>query len=279
MYCCSVACAYIITAARLLFYFYSINSAKYDCQYCRIASPICSVDVPIQIVFGDVDQAFENGVVPGLKPAPKLSSPTTIRTCHRDDLAKIAEIHKTQFAVPGTLLAELSPALVAALYETFIDRSVFLVHVTGSRVHGFVLGGAARELMRCRFMFARRYGLRCILDILRRPRMWLLSIRSLAKLIGKLARSKTAASTNEDLRLLSVAVASDAVRKGVGTELVRRFEEKIAGLCNDYRLGVLKSNVAAISFYEKLDFRCVGETATAWTLSKTVAAPPVNRQG
>ncbi len=170
------------------------------------------------------------------------------------------------------LLGELSPALIAALYGKFVDRSVFLVHVGNGVVDGFVVGGAAREVFNCRLSFVRHCGLRCILDVLRRPRIWLLAFRSFAKLVGKLLPSKSRAAFNEEFHLLSIAVAVDAERAGIGTQLVRRFEEAIIGSCRTYRLGVLKNNLAAIRFYEKLGFRYAGESVTSWTLSKSLTA-------
>jgi ribosomal protein S18 acetylase RimI-like enzyme len=228
------------------------------------------VDVPDQTLFGDIDEALGNGFLPEAQSAPAKSFPSAIRTCRKDDLDRIAEIHKSQFLMPGALLAELSPALIAALYESFIDRSVFLVHVSDGRVDGFVLGGATRELARCRLSFVRHCGLWCVLEVLRRPRIWWLSVRCFAKLIRKLLPSNAAAAEKE-FRLMSIAVAADAERKGIGTELVRRFEEAVMGSCRAYRLGVLKNNSVAIRFYENLDFRYVGESAKAWTLSKNLA--------
>jgi ribosomal protein S18 acetylase RimI-like enzyme len=195
-----------------------------------------------------------------------------IRVCRKEDLARIAEIHKSQFLVPRTLLGELSPTLITALYEAFIDRSVFLVHISNGKVDGFVLGGAMRELVRCRMSFVRRCGLWCAAEVLCRPRIWMMAFRSFAKLLRKLVPSKARAVSGEDYRLLSIAVAADSERKGIGTKLVHRFEEAIGGSCRSYRLGVMKNNTAAIRFYEKLGFHYVRESAIAWTLSKPLAA-------
>ena len=224
------------------------------------------------MAYVDMEQAVGNDFTPETEAAPRKSLLAAIRTCRKVDLARIAEIHKSQFSVPGALLGELSPALIAAMYEAFIEQSVFLVHVSNGAVDGFVLGGATCELVSCRLSFLRQCGLWCVLDVLRRPRIWLLAFRSLAKLVGKLVSAKSGAASNEEFRLLSIAVAADAERQGIGTQLVRRFEEAIGGSCRAYRLGVLKNNSAAIRFYEKLGFRYVGESAAAWTLSKTLTA-------
>ncbi len=194
-----------------------------------------------------------------------------IRPCTKEDLARIAEIHKSQFLAPDMLLGQLAPASIAALYGTFLDRSIFLVHSNDGEVDGFVLGGASRVMLSCRLAFFRKRGLSCIADVARRPDLWLLAFRSLVKLIGNSVSSMTGASPREDFRLLSIAVAANAMRKGVGTVLVESFEATIRATSQTYSLNVLKSNTAAIRFYEKLAFQCVGETAISWIFRKELA--------
>jgi len=194
-----------------------------------------------------------------------------IRPCTKEDLARIAEIHKSQFLAPDMLLGQLSPASIAALYGTFLDRSIFLVHSNDGEVDGFVLGGASRVMLSCRLAFFRKRGLSCIADVVRQPSLWLLAFRSFIKLIGSWFSLMAEASPREDYRLLSIAVATDATRKGVGTALVEGFEAAIRATSRTYSLNVLKTNTAAIRFYEKLAFQCVGETAISWTLRKELA--------
>ncbi|MGO9115178.1 MAG: hypothetical protein ACLP9L_38695, partial [Thermoguttaceae bacterium] len=95
-----------------------------------------------------------------------------IRPCTKEDLARIAEIHKSQFLAPDMLLGQLAPASIAALYGTFLDRSIFLVHSNDGEVDGFVLGGASRVMLSCRLAFFRKRGLSCIADVARRPDLW-----------------------------------------------------------------------------------------------------------
>ena len=48
-----------------------------------------------------------------------------------------------------------------------------------------------------------------------------------------------------------------------------------------YCLNVLKTNAAAIRFYEQLGFHCIGETAKSWTLRRVLggsAAMPIRRR-
>jgi ribosomal protein S18 acetylase RimI-like enzyme len=196
---------------------------------------------------------------------------TAIRPCRRKDLARITEIHKARFLVPGALLGRLSPALIAAFYGVFLDRSTFLVHTGDDEVDGFVLGGPNAELANCKVSFFREHALLGLADIMHRPHLWLRAFRPCVKLIARCMSSISAGAPHEDLRMLSLAVDTRAARRGVGTALVRAFEAAIRPASQTYTLNVLKTNAAAIQFYEQLAFRCVGETAITWTLRKGLA--------
>jgi ribosomal protein S18 acetylase RimI-like enzyme len=191
-----------------------------------------------------------------------------IRPCQRGDIARIAEIHRSQFVAQGSLLSHVSPKLIATLYEEFLGRSIFLVHASDGVVDGFVLGGPAETMLRCRLSFLRKRILLCVADFARHPHLWFRALRSFGKLLGKWFSSKIVASPADEFRIVSIAVASGATRKGVGTALVGDFEKAIRGQCSGYCLSVLKTNTSAIRFYERLQFRCAGETAIAWTMRK-----------
>jgi ribosomal protein S18 acetylase RimI-like enzyme len=196
------------------------------------------------------------------------SNPMTIRACTNEDLVQIAKIHKIQFSTPDSLSGRASVALVAAIYEEFLDRSIFLVHTSGGFVDGFVLGGSSRILTRCRLSFFRRNAPACIATVLRRPHIWWLALRSSLKLVRSWIKLFVAASPSEDFRLLSLAVAPNATRKGIGTVLVRSFEAAVPATCDAYCLHVLKTNTSAIRFYESLAFQCAGDTGISWKLRK-----------
>jgi len=195
-----------------------------------------------------------------------------IRPCTKEDLARIAEIHKSRFSAPDMLLGQLAPASIAALYGTFLDRAIFLVHSNDGEVDGFVLGGSSRVIVSCRLSFLCKRAISCIADVAGRPNLWLRAFRSFVKLIGNWFSSMAGASPSDDIRLLSIAVAASATRKGVGTALVESFEAAIRPTSRTYSLSVLKSNPSAIRFYEKLAFQCVGETEISWTFRKVLAA-------
>ena len=179
-----------------------------------------------------------------------------------------------QIAVPpaGRLLGRLSPAFIAALYAAYLDQSIFLVHSSDGEVNGFALGGSSRVMLSCRlnFLSPARPDVSCRCRA--RPHLWLLGLRSSVKLIGTWFSSLLGASPCEEFRLISIAVAEHATRNGVGTRLIQGFEAAIRAAGCTYGLNVLKTNTAAIRFYEKLGFQRAGETATAWKLRKVLAA-------
>ncbi len=197
---------------------------------------------------------------------------TGVRPCCQDDIPQVVEIHKARFSASGTLLAHLSRTLIAALYSEFLDRSVFLVHVSDGEVDGFVVGGWTHDTMRCKLAFLRRHTLFCIANIARCPRFWYRAVRFCAKVAGKCFSWKLGNSPPNEYRLVSIAVAAGASRKGVGTALVEGFEKTIRAECDSYRLSVLKTNSPAIGFCEKLAFQFVGETESAWSMRKELAA-------
>ncbi len=92
-----------------------------------------------------------------------------IRPCRKEDLARVATIHKSQFLLPGALLGQLSPALIAALYAAYLDQSVFLVHSSDGEVDGFALGGSSRVMLSCRLSFFRRHALMCLAGVAPTP--------------------------------------------------------------------------------------------------------------
>ncbi len=197
---------------------------------------------------------------------------TVIRPCREGDLAGIAEVHQEQFRFKGSLLGRLSPAVIAAFYGAFLDRSTFLVHISDGEVDGFVMGGSLAAIVGCKKSFLCKHGLSCVADIARRPHLWLRSLRSFVKLSLDWMPSMSWAQPPDEFRMLSIAVAQRATRKGVGTALVQGFEAEIRPACCSYGLNVLKTNTLALRFYEKLAFQCVGETAIAWKLRKVLAA-------
>ena len=194
-----------------------------------------------------------------------------IRPARQEDLARIAEIYKSQFCMPGTLLGRMSAPLIAALCGAFPPALIFLVHTTDGAVDGFVLGGTSRATLQCRMSFFLRHPLLCIVNVAFQPGLWRRAYRAFVRTIGGWISSTSEASSHDRVHMLSIAVAADALRRGIGTALVQKFEAAIVPQSQTYSLHVLKNNAAAIRFYEKLGLRVVAETANAWKLRKVLA--------
>ncbi len=194
-----------------------------------------------------------------------------IRPGTREDLPRVAEILRSQFLSKGTLLGRLSQGLLEAFYDAFIDRTTFLVHTNGGDVNGFVLGGSAPTITGCKVSFFRQHALLCVLEVLCRPSLWLRALGSLANLRRGWLSLRAGSLPREDYRMLSIAVNPSVARQGVGMALLQAFEAAIGQECHSYRLNVLKTNSAAIRFYEKAGFHYMGETPIAWTLRKELA--------
>lgn len=195
-----------------------------------------------------------------------------VRPCTEDDLATVAEIYKSQFRRPEGLSWQLSAPRIAELFRIFLRRSVFLVHTTDGAVDGFVIGARSATLSRHQLSFICRHPMFCILKFVLHPHLWHWAIRSLAKMLNSSLSFSHANPSRERFCMLAIAVHCDATRKGVGTALVRAFEAAVSPTYRQYSLHVLKGNLPAIRFYERLGFKRVGETAVAWRLSKVVAA-------
>jgi ribosomal protein S18 acetylase RimI-like enzyme len=194
-----------------------------------------------------------------------------VRACRPSDLPRVAEIHQAQLRSPGALLARLSPGLLAEFYAAFLQPALFLVHSQDGEVDGFAVGGPPAVLSRCRLALLRDHGLRCLLEIARRPRLWLRTPRTFGKLLGSNISSPFRGPPRDEVLLLAIAVDSRATRRGVGTALVRGFEDAAGKLSHAYWLDVQKTNGVARRFYEKLALQFVEETPSTLILRKVLA--------
>ena len=62
-----------------------------------------------------------------------------IRTAKIEDVTKIAEIHKKQFA--NHFLGHYSTEVIGKFYMNFLNQSIFLVSEENGIINGFVMGG------------------------------------------------------------------------------------------------------------------------------------------
>jgi len=174
-----------------------------------------------------------------------------VRAATVDDLAEIARIHKSRFGGNEYTLGQYSLSMISAFYRLFLQRCVFLVHVSGRGVDGFVLGGHSHELSDTTHAFFRRHPFRCGIETMLSPRVWPAAFRSLRKLFFSPRKIRDDAA-NGTFRLLSIAVDKSAEGTGTAAALVHAFESRVRARHCGYELKVLKSNRQAVRFYEKL---------------------------
>jgi ribosomal protein S18 acetylase RimI-like enzyme len=180
-----------------------------------------------------------------------------VRDAARDDVWDVAGIHKARFTGPEYALGQYSRWLIAKFYASFLDRCVFLVHVSGERVDGFLVGGPREAIFAAQRAFVRRHAARCCLETLIHPGLWFAAYHFLRR--SFLPQSVRLASVLAPHlpRLLSMAVDNDVEGTGVGLSLVRAFESRICVRYSGYVLSVLKTNQRASRFYERLGMRLV----------------------
>jgi ribosomal protein S18 acetylase RimI-like enzyme len=137
---------------------------------------------------------------------------------------------------------------------------VFLAHISDRGIDGFVLGGERGDLDAAEHAFLRKHLFRCCLETLFHPRLWPAAYGTLRKL--SLSKSKRpvqqpAPAAPALPRLLSIAVDASAEGSGAAGELVAAFESSISSRCAAYELSVVKTNLQAVRFYEKLGLTLV----------------------
>lgn len=192
----------------------------------------------------------------------------SIRTANSKDLLSIAFIHKAQFSTH--FLGQYSPSLLVAFYQGFLGKSVFLVHDTGNGVDGFVMGGDVEQLALVKAAFVRAHLLQCLWETLLRPHLWWQGVRRGLATMVRPSKRGFEPPDRPTFSLLSIAVARDAVGKGVASSLVSTFEFAIRGQATRYKLSVNKDNTRAIRFYEKMGFTPVKSDCQSLEFRKTV---------
>jgi len=184
------------------------------------------------------------------------------------DVARIVGVHEQSF--PGFFLTQLGPGFLRALYAGMIGSGNGVVIVAEDTVVGdelvkdkglvgFVAGSPAqarlyREL-RNQHLAAFVYA--AVMAAVRNPG-WTF------RLLRAAARPKEAAAMSSPACLMSIAVDPLCQAGGVGSELVRRFESKLAELGGrDYCLTTdLENNAPVRKFYERLGLSIIRETTT-----------------
>ncbi len=180
-----------------------------------------------------------------------------VRPAMTDDLGEVARIHKHRFSDDEYTLGQYSLPMIRAFYRHFLDRCVFLVHVSEHGMDGFVLGGGTKELSDVARLFFWRHLPRACFETLVSPRLWPAALRFvLFRRLCASRRKKPAADPAGDVaRLLSIAVDMSAEGTGAAAALVRAFESRVCRTHAAYELKVAKSNLRAVRFYQKVGLR------------------------
>ncbi|MCD4727886.1 MAG: GNAT family N-acetyltransferase [Pirellulales bacterium] len=198
-----------------------------------------------------------------------------VRPAKNGDLFPIAAIHKSQFE--SHFLGQYSTTLLRKYYGIFLGKVPFFVHEAAEGVDGFLLGGSLKTLGERRSAFVRENLLRCLWETLLHPRLWLASWRRGLRHINPFRRARTGAkgaSPGSDINVLSIAVSKKAMGTGVAAMLIAAFEREIQdGRGDHYGLSVVKENLRACRFYEKIGFEVVEDNGTNLVLQKRLTVP------
>jgi ribosomal protein S18 acetylase RimI-like enzyme len=169
------------------------------------------------------------------------------------DLNKIAKIHKQRF--PDHYLGKFSVSLLYKFYKNLLDSNqIFLVAEEDNKIVGFVVGGDIKVIKERLNLFIKRNVLYYSLEILVRPNTWSKSIEKIKRMFIKQPEGYYNLDDYEPYTLLSIATALEAQGKGVGSGLIKAFDNEISKIGNHYHLAVMESNISAIKFYEKNGF-------------------------
>ncbi len=176
-----------------------------------------------------------------------------IRLARSADVTGIVAVHQQAFS--GFFLSFLGSAFLRELYSALIaDDDAFLFVAENQRgTVGFVAGtarpaGFYRRLLRQRWW---RFGLACILPVLRRPRI-------VPRLLRALSMPHQVTQQEGRGTLMSIAVLPAQQGKGLGETLVGTFLSEAArrNLCQVNLTTDANDNESTNRFYMRQGFHC-----------------------
>jgi glycosyltransferase involved in cell wall biosynthesis/ribosomal protein S18 acetylase RimI-like enzyme/O-antigen ligase len=188
----------------------------------------------------------------GLRPRPRGP---TVRPATPDDASVIARLHRA--TLPDAFLPRLGDRFLRRLYRAMAGdpEAVLLVSENGEGVVGFAAG--TPSVTRFYRRFKRRHGVPVALLLL--PR---LARRDVRRRLRETARYPNGMGTTTDAELLSIGVAPEHERGGIGRRLA---SELLTGLsergAEEVRVVVAASNRRANRFYQRIGFRPAGTIA------------------
>jgi ribosomal protein S18 acetylase RimI-like enzyme len=176
------------------------------------------------------------------------------RKIHQNDLIEVVKIHLNAFS-KDHFTSNFSADLLHSFYYMQIQENEFcFVAEENNMISGFIVAGyntnkAVKE-------FTKKFKLHLLLKMLQNPIFILKKIKSLL--------NRDHFISTAGLRLLSIATIQNQQSKGVGKLMITEFEKQLKEAGEKlYGLSVNKTNLKAIGFYKKTDFKIEHETPQA----------------
>jgi ribosomal protein S18 acetylase RimI-like enzyme len=211
------------------------------------------------------------------------------RPMHSADLAFVVEQHRYHF--PDGFFARLGPRFLGEYYRAFLTGAharTTLAEVDGEPA-GYLVGVTDPSAHRDHVV--RRHGrslvLRAAAAMLTHPSLAVCFVRTrLGLYTRKLLRRRSAgtpgaapsASACPTAVLTHVAIAPEAQSRGIGSELIRRFDDEVAAAgCERLTLVTASGDDGAGPYYRRRGWTALGERCTPDGLWLTTYERPVTR--
>lgn len=173
-----------------------------------------------------------------------------VRYINLKDIKSVSRLYKIAFD-RSYLSVHYSIGLLIKYFELLINHNKYCyVAETGDQIVGFLIGGFKTQEAVKEFLDKNRKTV--YLYVLFNPKFLFIRLNKILRsFFNKNPVSK------EKLRLFIIAIHPHFTNKGIGKQLILRFENdiKIDGF-NSYGLFVRVKNVNAIEFYNKRGFTC-----------------------
>ncbi|MEW6221012.1 MAG: N-acetyltransferase [Thermodesulfobacteriota bacterium] len=190
----------------------------------------------------------------------------TIRPMTQQDLSAVVEIHKGSYQ-EDHVTSRYSPRLLHELYRQVLttNRYCFVACLRG-QVAGFLLAGEHTRQAVNVFLWGNKLGL--LATVLRHPSF----LRS--SVVGLMHRITAKEEPVVAVKILSIAVAANQQRRGIGQALLEHLEIQLRrdGV-PAYGLFVKRSNTPAIAFYRRNAFLAARETDQSIYFEKQLDGP------
>ena len=183
---------------------------------------------------------------------------TMIRPITEADLDAVASLHLASYH-DDHFTSRLPRKLLRNYYGEIIKLNPFsyiALSEDGQQPLGFVVGGLhTQDGINA---FVRNNMLALIPVVIKHPTFLV------RRLVKRLKRHSQQRTSNVKLRLLSIAVSAQSQSRGTGQALLRQFEQGLCSQCiSEYGLSVHSTNVKAIKFYLRENFRIEFDTGEA----------------